>query len=264
MLYLTFGYHFHTQESKDFLPKLKEHLLPRLKDMLQKEDRFCGTLPHELEANKLFFKNDRLYMHRIFHINYTTYDVRRAQDVVNPHTSRSNILVLSNSDSDDSSDHFLYARVLGIYHANVIYTGAGMLNYQPRRIEFLWVRWFQAVDSKSGWDVRRLDCLKFPPLNSQNAFGFLDPADVVRGCHIIPRLSVGNIRGNGISQCANDSKDWPMYYVNRFVQCLSSLFPINFSTLWSDLLTGTWSCVTTGDWVLDTSILTQVPVPAYQ
>jgi len=35
--------------------------------------------------------------------------------------------------------HFLYGRILGAYHANVIYTGPGMQDYEARRFDFLWI-----------------------------------------------------------------------------------------------------------------------------
>ncbi|KAF8838017.1 hypothetical protein BDN67DRAFT_908198, partial [Paxillus ammoniavirescens] len=60
--------------------------------------------------------------HNLFRINYMTYDVRRAQDTVNPCTNHRDIC---------------YACVLGIYHANMIYIGPGHKDYQPRQIKFL-------------------------------------------------------------------------------------------------------------------------------
>jgi hypothetical protein len=34
---------------------------------------------------------------------------------------------------------FNYAQVLGVFHANVIYIGPGLANYQPQQMDFLWV-----------------------------------------------------------------------------------------------------------------------------
>jgi hypothetical protein len=154
-------------------------------------------------------------------INYTTYDVRCSQDVINASTSHCNVMVLSGSnDNDDSaSDHpFRYARVLGVYHANVVYVGPGMLDYQPHRLEFLWVRWYRSVDIiRSGWDARRLDRIQFPSVTEHDAFSFIDPSDVLRGCHIIPAFAKGKLHldGRGLSRCARDSSDWVAYHVNR-------------------------------------------------
>lgn len=220
---------------QNFLPQLKEHLLPRIKDVMQKGrvDQQSSENPIFIddddsipgEAKQIFFKNDRLYRHRIFRINYTTYDVRRSQDVINPHTSHRDIMVIRDDSGDsesgeskgeDSSDKYLYARVLGVYHANVVYTGPGSLDYQPRRMDFLWVRWFQPA-IPGGWNSRRLECIKFYPVKHKHAFGFLDPADVIRACHIIPRTAMGRLYvvNQGFSGLAKDKDDWQYYYVNR-------------------------------------------------
>jgi hypothetical protein len=175
----------------------------------------CGNA-----RDSVLFKNDRIYRHHLVRFNYTTYDVRRDQDVVNPDTPHCDIMLLANPDDlEANSNHpFLYARVLGIYHANVVYVGSGMLDYVPRRLEFLWVRWFQYFGDRSVvWKDRRLDCIKFPPMASEGAFGFVDPRDVLRGSHIMPRFVKGRVHADGIaiSRLAKDSKDWRFYYVDR-------------------------------------------------
>ena len=137
------------------MPKLKDHLLPRIQAMILKE---AMSLPgHESlvlpnvglsfttsnkEQDSVLFKNDNMYKHQLLRVNYTTYNVRRSQDVINPNTSHRDIMLLANSDSQETNlkHKFLYAHVLGIYHVNVIYVGPGMLDYCPRRLDFLWVR----------------------------------------------------------------------------------------------------------------------------
>src|SRR5882724_2799745 len=134
------------------MPKLKDHLLPRIKAMLLEE----GTLnvdanhchaglmsanrdPNYRERDCVFLQNDRIYRHQLARFNYTTYDIRRAQDVINPGTSHCDIMMLAtrNVETNSEPNHpFMYARVLGIYHANVVYTGEGMVDYQARRFEF--------------------------------------------------------------------------------------------------------------------------------
>jgi hypothetical protein len=43
--------------------------------------------------------------------------------------------------SNASTAHpFLYARVIGIYHVNAIYTGPGMTAYEAIRFDFLHLR----------------------------------------------------------------------------------------------------------------------------
>jgi hypothetical protein len=122
--------------------------------------------------------------------------------------------------------HWLYARVLGIYHVNVIYVGPGMVDYNFRRFEFLWVRWYQVHPPENN-KLYRLDQLSFLPVTSPGAFGFVDPADVVRSCHIIPRFASGKRfpvghdhhahHDVGLSICGHDSHDWNCYYIGRYV-----------------------------------------------
>src|SRR5262245_15169744 len=124
------------------MTKLKAHILPRIKDILVKEaasnlDTHLpqpgpsvegGHVTSSSDHNSVLFKDDRMYRHHLARFNYTTYDVRRAQDVVNPGTSHRDIMLLANSGAIDSDlDHpFLYARILSIYHVNIIYMGDGM------------------------------------------------------------------------------------------------------------------------------------------
>ena len=165
----------------------------------------------------VLFKSGRMYQHQLLRINYTTYDVRRSQDIINPNTRRRDIMLLSN-DEDDESHPFRYARVLGVYHINVVYTGPGMLDYLARRLDFLWVRWFKYYDTSSvEWADYRLDKLHFPPITSDGAFGFVDPKDVLRATHIIPGFESGKVHSDAISisRLANDSQDWRSYCVNR-------------------------------------------------
>ena len=173
-----------------------------------------------LELAGIHFKAERMYSHNIMRINYTTYDVRRAQDSINPRTNHRDIMLLSHREGDSSHHEYEYARVIGIYHVNVIYTGPGMLDYRARRVDFLWVRWYENlndVPAQQGWKNAQLDRLQFPPLSDDDAFSFVDPAQVLRGCHIIPSFLAGprHIATVGISLCAGNSQDWREYAVNR-------------------------------------------------
>ena len=74
-------------------------------------------------------------------LNYTTYDVRRAQDIINPSTSNCNIMILADQISSDlapvSPHPYLYAQVLGIFHINATYTGPDVTGYYSHRVDFL-------------------------------------------------------------------------------------------------------------------------------
>ncbi|KAF8151198.1 hypothetical protein BJ912DRAFT_869512 [Pholiota molesta] len=215
--------------AKDFVKNLKEHLLDRICSKLQisKENFGSGINAMEEAQNSVLIKDNRLYNHKLARFYYTTYDVRRSEDIINPRTSHCNIMLLSdletgnNPDSDALNAHpFLYARVIGIYHVNIIYTGPGMTGYEAMRFDFLHVRWFQldVTGPHSGWTSSRLDRLSFPPMAEQGSFGFVDPSLVLRGCHLIQAFSLGKSHpdGIGLSSISKDGQDWISYDVNRF------------------------------------------------
>ncbi|OBZ65084.1 hypothetical protein A0H81_14943 [Grifola frondosa] len=218
----------------NFLPKLRQHLLPRIQAKLREEDAVNaisdrnGTGVEDLndaqvseDQNCVLFKNDCIYRHYILRLNYMTYDVRRAQDVINPNTSHRDVMGLVEIEGEQHGIHpFWYARVLGIFHVDVVYTGSGMLDFRSRRMDFLWVRWFQVIDDVTiNWSGLKMDLLRFVPMYDEDAFGFIDPADILRGCHIIPAYTHGQMHADGIglSSIAQDASDAQKYYVNRFV-----------------------------------------------
>lgn len=215
------------------MPKLKKHLLPRIQATLEQEkttfDIPCirtapdsGSSADLNETDFVYFKSDSIYHHKLLRFNFTTYAVRRRTDIVNPGMSRHNVMLLA--DCPDGNSHpFLYARVLGAYHANVIYSGPGMRDYKARHFDFLWVRWYEVIDpgsSESGWSSSTLDSVRFPPLHNNESFGFVDPIDVLRGCHIIPAFSTGKRPETrvDVSRCAKDSKDYKRYYIGRYAR----------------------------------------------
>ena len=127
-------------------------------------------------------------------------------------------MVFANADHADENSHpFRYAQVLGVYHANVVYIGPGMDGYEPHQMEFLWVRWYQQMHTtRSCWMSHRLDRLQFLPVAAEDAFGFVDPSDILRACHVIPAFARGKLHqdGIGMSRCARDASDWTTYYLN--------------------------------------------------
>ena len=142
---------------QDFLPKLKGHPLPCLKATLELEstsaDSWSDSLHGEassstgnasqLDCNSLYFKSNHIYLHKLAWIQYMTYGVKRELDVINPTMPHQDIMLLATTLNNDVDHPFLYSHVLGIYHANIVYTGDGVQSYQARRFEFLWVRWYQ-------------------------------------------------------------------------------------------------------------------------
>lgn len=204
---------------QNFYSKLRQHLLPRIQDLhlhqqaaspLDPQDPSTASpsvgVPAVVEdacdTNFVFLKKDTIYHHKLTRFNFTTYDVRHGVDIINPGTSCCNVMLLADTTDEPPNQHqhhFLYARVIGTYHANVIYTGPGSRDFEARRLDFLWVRWFEVVDpASSGWHSSRLDSIRFPPINGQDAFGFVDPKDVLRGCHILPAFAKGKRHEDGL------------------------------------------------------------------
>ena len=65
-----------------------------------------SSVTGQLEDDSVLFKNDPMYNHQMIRFNYTTYDVRRSQDVIHPGTSHHDIMLLADpSGTDAQSDH---------------------------------------------------------------------------------------------------------------------------------------------------------------
>ncbi|THU92496.1 hypothetical protein K435DRAFT_862405 [Dendrothele bispora CBS 962.96] len=181
----TFLYNSGSDPSRiHFARKLKDHLLGRIFGEEQ--------LEYPEERQYLTIVDDRLYRHQLVRFNYTTYDVRRNQDSINPR-SRPHVMCLS-SESSDSAHPYVYARVCGVFHVNTRYRGPGSYDSSTtvRRFDVLWVCWLiYDTSSPAGFQSTRLHRVFFPSGFSSDAFGFLDPARVLRAAHIIPAFASG-------------------------------------------------------------------------
>lgn len=183
----------------------------------------------------------RIYTHKLMSVNFTTYDVRRDQDIIHVDTPQCNVMLLDgaftqNSGSHSSAHPYLYAKILKICHASVSYIGFlpdGTKNETAHRLDFAWIHWYDFHDSK---DQFSLDQLTLQPLDSGTALGFLDPSDIVWCAHLIPRFSLGPSESKAPrSKCLpkpNEDTQWKSYYVNRL---LLSLHPSFISPLLTSL-----------------------------
>jgi hypothetical protein len=174
------------------------------------------------EANTIHILNDTIYSHQRLRINYTTYDLRRAQDTISP-KSHSDIMILSPEFEDESDDFhpYWYARVIGIYHAQVYFRGCQSYPEIPagqRAMKFLFVRWF-GIDKthKYGWTSKHLPMVGFSDADSE-PFGFVNPHHVLRASHIIPAFHFGQTTNllprSMCRQPSENDKDYLCYYVN--------------------------------------------------
>lgn len=170
-----------------------------------------------------------MFRHKILRVNYTTYDLRRDQDSLNPRVpGHADFMVLSpeNAEANDDPHPYWYGRILGIFHVNVRHRTPQSKSLEPRRMDFLFVRWFgRDMTPRAGWKAKRLLRLGFIPGNSEGAFGFVDPAQVIRAVHLIPAFKWGLTskylppspiaRGDNNTAQGNNhaDKDWQLYYV---------------------------------------------------
>ena len=198
-----------------FLQKLKNHILGCLIPGSKADD---GDKEFTLaQRNALHFINNRIYRHKVLCINYTTYDLHWAQDSLNPQT-HSDIMVLSHEDIENAHPYW-YARIIGIFHMDVQYCGPELSNHVPRRINFLWVRWFtHNRNVQSGWAVRCLPCISFYPQGEPEAFGFIDPEQVICAAHLISAFCFGHTTAllppSIAHRKSEKDEDWDWYYVN--------------------------------------------------
>ncbi|KAK7684228.1 hypothetical protein QCA50_012552 [Cerrena zonata] len=215
----------HDPAFKDFRSKLHDHILGQLtRREFDGDDHNDFT---DADRNSLRIADVRIFSVSRFQVNYTTYDVRRDQDSLNP-SRQCNVMV--NSPETAAGAHpFWYAQVLGVFHTSASVFPSRESTLRPissTPIQFLWVRWYGIEPgNRSGFRHSRLPKIGFVPQDDKFAFGFLDPSVVIRGCHLIPAFAMGKtgrLLRAGISTVARkpgQRKDWVNYYVGMFADC---------------------------------------------
>nr|GAT45436.1 predicted protein [Mycena chlorophos] len=171
----------------------------------------------DLELLNVVIEKGLLYTHALLRVNYTTYDLRREQDTLNLRNRRF-FMILSQDPSDPHP--YWYGEIVGIFHVNVLL--ADVAGSQFQRIEFVLVRWLQRdVRYRSGFLHKRLPRVSYIPHHNQEAFGFLDPADILRGAHFIPAFHHGRTKEylpkSIVRRTSEGDEDWKYYYVNMVV-----------------------------------------------
>ena len=199
-----------TDLSKNFLPKLKDHLLRRI----------LGTNEEDFTVNDrrtIFISRNQLYTHNTLCINYTTYDCRRDQNSINPRTT-SDIMTLS--EFPDSDHPYLYGRVIQIFHVVVQHTGPQSTSTAYKQMDVLWVRWYALDESfRAGFSAKRLYRVGFIDADNDAAFGFLEPEKVIRAVHLLPAFSLGQTNDilpitSLARRVDEEGLDYHRYYVN--------------------------------------------------
>jgi len=172
------------------------------------------------ERNTITFVNNRLYKHKVLRVNYTTYDLRRSQDSLNPRPHADFMVLSHEEDEHGNTDHpYWYGRIIGIFHVLVHHSGPMSQSKEPKPMQFLWVRWFgRDMSIRTGWKVKRLHRIGFLESGDVSAFGFLDPVLLIRGVHLIPAFHYGRTMAllppSIVRNTSEQDEDWVYYYVN--------------------------------------------------
>ncbi len=198
-----------------FISKLQDHLLGRIRG--HEFDGDTHTSFSDDERNSIRIRNNIIYRLSTLRINYTTYDMRRDFDTINPKTHP--FIMVPSPEVEMGAHPFYYAAVLGVFHADIQHESR---DFRFRRMEFLWVRWLGVVlGHPFGQKRANLPKIGFVPDSDDFAFGFLDPSLVVRGCHLIPSFidqktqDLLTTEGPSLGQVGTISEDgdWTNYNV---------------------------------------------------
>lgn len=174
----------------------------------------CDHIFTDEERSSVIIPNSTVYSVQTMQVHYTTYDMKREYDVVNPRT-HADVMVLS---GENTPTHpYWYARVLGIYHMDTWLEG----QTEKQHLEVLYVRWLAplvSTDYQSGMRRARLPKVAFVEESDHDAFGFLNPGQVIRGAHLIPAFASGRgvsslRRGTSFGRRNKEVDDWEEHYV---------------------------------------------------
>jgi hypothetical protein len=202
-----------------FIRNLKDHLLGRLLGREYDGDAY-GEFSDE-DRRSVRIAGECIYRCKTMRINYTTYDVRRDGDLINPRTYPD--IMVKSSETGPQAEPYWYARVIGIFHCFVSSSHPEVKEQSLRRMNVLWVRWFgkEPGGYRHGFRNARLPKIGFVPSTDKSAFGFLDPEYTVRGVHLVPAFPEGRTSDllpvtKSVARVFNpeEEDDWVNFYVN--------------------------------------------------
>ena len=209
---------------QEFIPSLKRNLLPRVLEKIGLKKEAIDELNTGGSWVHVVLQHSKIYSHKTLRMNYTTYNIRREQDVIHIDSTHCNILLLNQrytKDNRNKEHPYLYGMTLGVFHANVAYVGPLPENadrgraMEFGRVDFVWVHWYDYLGSK---DAFSLDRVSLCSLTSPVALDFVDPQDILRGVHLIPDFSLGKSTAPPPRFCfSRKTHDvWKAYYINRY------------------------------------------------
>ncbi|KAJ3544504.1 hypothetical protein NMY22_g2759 [Coprinellus aureogranulatus] len=205
----------------NFVRELKKHFFVRIK---RRPDLDEDSITDEDLAD-LEILGDAIYSHKIFRVNFTTYDLRREQDSSNVDSTSANFMLLADDGSTETDDEeegplfpYEFVRMIGAFHAYVTFIDRSGGQVLHEELEFLWVRWYDPdIKRKFGWKEKALPRIQF----GASTFGFVDPNRIIRAVHLMPDFSSGktnNHLGPTIARRPEEhDEDYKFYYVGIFV-----------------------------------------------
>ncbi|KAG2343832.1 hypothetical protein BDR05DRAFT_975806 [Suillus weaverae] len=132
---------------KNFIPKLRDHVLYRLHGL---DIGYCDHIFMDKEQNLIIIPNNTIYSVQTMQVHYMTYNLWHKYNTINPRT-HGDIMVLS-----------------------------GETRPMLQHLEVLWVRWLVGLQGhKSGMKYACLPKMAFVEESDRDAFGFLDPGQVI-------------------------------------------------------------------------------------
>ncbi|KAG2139092.1 uncharacterized protein EDB93DRAFT_1253157 [Suillus bovinus] len=153
---------------KDFVLRLKDHILYRLREL---DITYCDHTFMDEDHNSVIIPNNMIYSVQTMQVNYTIYDLRRKYDTISPQT-HADVMVLSGETTP--SHPYWYAHILGIYHVETWLNDGG--SPVKQHLEVLFVRWLAPLQTHmSGMKHAHLPKVAFVEEVDPDTFGFLNP-----------------------------------------------------------------------------------------
>jgi len=184
----------------------------------------------DADRDSVLIIDNKIFEHSVLRVNYTTYDLRREQDSINPCT-HADLMVLSHE--EERTHPYWYARLIKVFHVGVRFREQLDVTWsQPERMNILFVRWFKRDSTPAGFAAKRLQRLQFFEDDCPDAYGFLDPECVIRGIHLIPAFAFGRTKQSHTKPTFARRKeekntDSCFYYLNMCVEYRSRSLTTN-------------------------------------
>ncbi len=178
----------------------------------------------EEERMTIHISGEMIYRCRTMRINYMTYDVMRDGDIIHPKMYPD--IMVKSPETGPAAQPYWYARVIGIFHAYVSSTHPDVVGKMLHPMDFLWVRWFgmEPGPYRHGFQHTHLPKIGFVQSLDYYTFTFLDPAQVIRGVHLIPAFSEERTSSllpvtKSLARILkpDEQDDWVNFYVNMQV-----------------------------------------------